>query len=147
MSMPNFKKADPNRHDFSNKGGKLFTDMDDGTGMIAAKYDVSSIQDDKTNDGPMDTIQEHVRSKQNQILQNPQLRTSMTTNIRNIMRNQDKGLLTTSTRLLNASVRNQEFKGEIRKQSLSRDTSPQQAAPKGKAISTVELLQRSKNPN
>ena len=69
----------------------------------------------------------------------------MTQNIRNIMRNQDKGLLTTSTRLLNASVRNKDFKDEISKRSLSRDASPQPAA-KGKAISTIELLQRSKKP-
>ena len=56
------------------------------------------------------------------------------------MRNQDKGLLTTSTRLLNASVRNQDYKGEISKQSQSRDLSPLQNAPKGKSISTIELL-------
>jgi hypothetical protein len=40
----------------------------------------------------------------------------MTTNIRNIMRNQDKGLLTASTRLLNSSVKNQGMKSEIKKQ-------------------------------
>ena len=106
--MPNFKKMEPmNKHDFPKN--KLFAETDHPTGesgKFAAKYDVTSIQDGKTIDGEMDTIPEHVRQKQNQILHNPAMRTSMTTNIRNIMRNQDKGLLTTSTRLLNASVRN-----------------------------------------
>ena len=49
------------------------------------------------------------------MLQNPQMRTSLTTNIRNIMRNQDRGLLTTSTRLLNAQVKKAELKLDIQR--------------------------------
>ena len=105
--MPTFKKPmDATKHDFPRN--KLFTEADNETNQFAAKYDLTSIQDGRSVnlEGQMDTIEENVRSKQSQILSNPQVRTSMTTNIRNIMRNQDKGLLTTSTRLLNASVRN-----------------------------------------
>ena len=52
---------DATKHDFPTK--KLFPEVGDGTGMLAAKYDVSSIQDGKSVDVQMDTIQENVHSK------------------------------------------------------------------------------------
>ena len=56
------------------------------------------------------TIDSSAMEKQKQVISNPNLKTTMTTSIRNIMRQQDKGLLTTSSRLLNAGVRRQEIK-------------------------------------
>ena len=41
MSLPTFKKMDANKHDFPSQ--KLFAEAADADGMIAAKYDVSSI--------------------------------------------------------------------------------------------------------
>ena len=61
------------------------------------------------------------------MLQNPQMRTSLTTNIRNIMRNQDRGLLTTSTRLLNAQVKKAELKLEIQRDEGSPNQDSSQA--------------------
>ena len=48
-----------------------------------------------------------IKSKQDQLLANPHITTSMTTNIRNIMSSHDKGLLTASSRLLHAEVKYQ----------------------------------------
>ena len=64
-------------------------------------------------------LDQRVRRKQSEVLQNAHLKTSLTTNIRNIMRNQDKGLLTTSTRLLNAQVKHAELKQQMESQQAS----------------------------
>ena len=67
------------------------------------------------------------------------------------MRNQDKGLLTTSTRLLNAQVKKAELKNEMEAESdmartetkFGRRESTGPAAGSGiKAISTIDLLRK-----
>lgn len=94
-------------------------------------------------DGRPGVFDANVRRKQLEVLQNPALKTSLTTNIRNIMRNQDKGLLTTSTRLLNAQVKRAELRSELDKhnQSMSPETTVRPANT-NKAISTVDLLRK-----
>ena len=84
------------------------------------------------------------------MIQNPQLKTSLTTSIRNIMRNQDKGLLTTSTRLLNAQVKKAEFKSEMEMHEAhlasteGRSQLSKQVAGAKKTISTIDLLRKQK---
>lgn len=81
------------------------------------------------------------------MLQNPTLKTSLTTNLRNILRNQDSGLLTTSSRLLNAQVRRAELKQEIQKGEGSpppTDGLPPKAVPGKRVLSTIDLLRKQK---
>lgn len=60
------------------------------------------------------------------------------------MRNQDKGLLTTSTRLLNAQVKKAEMKQEVELEaSKSPDTRHLQDTPK-QFLSTIDLLRQQK---
>jgi hypothetical protein len=73
----------------------------------------------------------------------------MTTSIRNIMRNQDKGLLTTTARLLNAGVRKAEVKANLEKRkSMSPDDANRpkfmDRVKNKSTISTIDLLQRKK---
>ena len=71
--------------------------------MSHVRFERASIDESATEDNRNgQNLRGSIRRKQHEVLQNPTLKTSLTTNIRNIMRNQDKGLLTTSTRLLNA---------------------------------------------
>jgi len=49
-------------------------------------------------------IDETIFEKQKQLVENPDMKTSMTTSIRNIMRKQDKEMLTQSSRLLHAQL-------------------------------------------
>jgi len=66
------------------------------------------------------------------------------------MRNQDKGLLTTSTRLLNAQVKRAEMRTEMDKMngSMSPDDKGRLSKMTGgeskKAISTIDLLKKQK---
>ena len=81
------------------------------------------------------------------MLQNPTLKTSLTTNLRNILRNQDSGLLTTSSRLLNAQVRRAELKQETQKGEGSpppTDGLPPKAMPGKRVLSTIDLLRKQK---
>ena len=87
-------------------------------GMSQVKFERPSIDGSVTGGehvGMSNLVSESVRRKQFEVLQNPTLKTSLTTNIRNIMRNQDKGLLTTSTRLLNAQIKRAEAKADVEK--------------------------------
>lgn len=54
--------------------------------------------------GPLQAIdeREQILDKQRTIVNNPDMKTSMTTSIRNIMRKQDKEMLTSSSRLLHS---------------------------------------------
>ena len=68
------------------------------------------------------------------------------------MRNQDKGLLTTSSRLLNSQVKRAEMKNIVDKHEMStspdRDPMQQSTYPaktsNKKAISTIDLLRQTK---
>ena len=122
-------------------------------GMSHVRFDnKTSIDDSVEADRQHPSIPDTVRRKQLEVLQNPTLKTSLTTNIRNIMRNQDKGLLTTSTRLLNAQVKRAELKSEIEKQERSMSPTDHRMSVQShkvgapstskKAISTVDLLRK-----
>lgn len=140
--------------DAGNTGNNIYTDHEGAQtnfeGLSNLKYDRQSMDGasifGEARHGAFDA---NVRRKQLEVLQNPDLKTSLTTNIRNIMRNQDKGLLTTSTRLLNAQVKRAEMKSELDKhhnRSLSPDGTSR-PANSNKAISTVELLRKQKESN
>lgn len=66
------------------------------------------------------------------------------------MRNQDKGLLTTSTRLLNAQVKRAEMRTEMDKMNVSMSPddkgrlSKMTGGESKKAISTIDLLKKQK---
>lgn len=119
--------------------------MDVMSGAVRTSIDASVNAD---NDGP--GLQANLRRKQFELLHNPSLKTSLTTNIRNIMRNQDKGLLTTSTRLLNAQVKRAEMRTEMDKMNVSMSPddkgrlSKMTGGESKKAISTIDLLKKQK---
>lgn len=132
------KPADSNLYD-----DQAVTANTNFEGMSQIKYERQSMDGSLfgENRGVFDA---NVRRKQLEVLQNPTLRTSLTTNIRNIMRNQDKGLLTTSTRLLNAQVKKAELKSELTKKEHSFSPEPSKVGNSKTAISTVDLLRRQK---
>ena len=79
--------------EFTKKEGPPTVHFDRNIGLL----DMHSTMDERFKDT--------IKSKQDQLLANPHMKTSMTTNIKNIMGSQDKGMLTASSRLLHAEVR------------------------------------------
>lgn len=158
LSLPTFNKFNLNRmsHDFpATVNAQRFAAHGVETDSIQAESQFSRRIDGEAHaDAPIDpTADVGVKNRQMQVLQNPQLRTSLTTSIRNIMRNQDKGLLTTSTRILNASVKKQEGRLEAQRQDTSGSpvghlpSPPKPKSGHGKALSTIDLLRRQKEQN
>jgi hypothetical protein len=80
-----------------------------------------------------------IKTKQEQLLANPHMKTSMTTNIRNIMSSHDKGMLTATSRLLHAEVRFQEQEERSPLKSQIPD-----GGSTSKSVSTLDLLKLSK---
>ena len=81
-----------------------------------------------------------IKTKQEQLLANPHMKTSMTTNIRNIMSSHDKGMLTATSRLLHAEVRfqEQEERSPLRTQFVDPSVT-------SKSVSTLDLLKLAKD--
>lgn len=164
MSLPTFKKFQANQpsHDFPQRifsgnnakqressqpnlnEDQLTSGPTNFEGMSHVKFERQSL--DSLYEG-YGVFEQNLKRKQLELLQNPGIKTSLTTNIRNIMRNQDKGLLTTSTRLLHAQVKRAELKTELEKQDQSmspeRETVKEESSKK--VISTVDLLRKQKD--
>lgn len=87
-------------------------------------------------------FKETIRTKQEQLLTNPNIKTSMTQNIRNIVTSHDKAMLTASSRLLHAEVREQEAKS---RSPFRSDLMSGEALAVSKSVSTLDLLKRQKN--
>ena len=98
-------------HNIPGKGSN-FSQHEQGLNMAARQSKSSSyfnknqqpqyMDQDYAIDAEFIQAEDLLRQKQQQLLDNPQVKSSMTSNIKSIMQNQDKTLLTTSSRLLSS---------------------------------------------